>query len=236
MAKDSRKKFIESVGATCANWQWSWSFINQKDKFIIFGEWDANADGLIFSEDWKGNGSKQSREHIRLVEEEGYSLKTFPMEYSRTENGKPKIKSFTPELMIKNIINIGSNWYASQSDRVALPPEEVNSPEIYEEGATKKVSVNVYERNPEARKKCLAEYGCVCQVCEFNFEDKYGELGKNFIHVHHLVPLAEIKQEYSLDPIKDLIPVCPNCHAMLHKTQPPIKIDKLKELISHTST
>lgn len=203
---------------------------------MIFGEWDANADGLIFSEDWKGNGSKQSREHIRLVEEEGYSLKTFLMEYSRTEEGKPQIKSFIPELIVKSIINIGSNWYASQNDRVALSPEEVHSPEIYVEGTTKKVSVNIYERNPEARKKCLDKYGYICQVCEFNFEDKYGELGKDFIHVHHLVPLAEIKREYTLDPIKDLRPVCPNCHAMLHKTHPPIKIDKLKDIVNQTST
>lgn len=231
MTKLSRKKFIESEGAICANWQWSWSFINQKEKFIIFGEWDSNVDGLIFSEDWKGKGSKQSREHIRLIEEEGYQLKTFPMEYSRTEDGKPKIKNFIPELTIKNVVNVGSNWYASTTENVAFPPEEVHQPNIYQEGATKKVSVNVYERNAEARNKCLAEHGYACKVCMFNFADKYGELGKNFIHVHHLVPLSEIKAEYSLDPIKDLIPVCPNCHAMLHKTQPPVSIEKLKELI-----
>ncbi|OES30823.1 HNH endonuclease [Alteromonas macleodii] len=236
MAKISRKKFIESVGATCANWQWSWSFINVEKKFIIFGEWDANADGLIFSEDWNGPGSKQSREHIRLVEEEGYLLKTFPMEYAQTEDGKPQIKSFKPELTVKRVFNVGSNWYVTKPERIALPPEEVQYPEIYEEGATKKVSVNIYERNSEARRKCIAKYGYSCQVCEFDFEEKYGELGKEFIHVHHLVPLSDIKKEYKLNPTKDLVPVCPNCHAMLHKTQPPLLIEQLKEILRKKST
>ena len=54
-------------------------------------------------------------------------------------------------------------------------------------------------------------------VCEFNFEAFYGERGKGFIHVHHLSSLAEIGQEYEVDPVNDLRPVCPNCHAMLHR-------------------
>ena len=82
----SRKQFIESQGATCKNWTWSWSFINEAEKFIIFGAWDVYDDGdmtLILSEDWEISrrggrqpGYPQSREHIRLIEEEGYKLKT----------------------------------------------------------------------------------------------------------------------------------------------------------------
>lgn len=49
-----------------------------------------------------------------------------------------------------------------------------------------------------------------------NFEKFYGKLGKHFIHVHHIIPLKDINEEYIVNPIKDLIPVCPNCHAMLH--------------------
>jgi len=107
----SRKQFIESQGATCKNWTWSWSFINEPEKFIIFGAWDVYDDGnmtLILSESWeisrKGSrqpGYPQSREHIRLIEEEGYQLKTFPMEYMAAdeEEGAPaKIKGFTLEL------------------------------------------------------------------------------------------------------------------------------------------
>ncbi|MEY9865380.1 putative HNH restriction endonuclease [Peribacillus sp. B2I2] len=109
--------------------------------------------------------------------------------------------------------------------------EEVDNPEKYTEGGTKQVSVNVYERNPVARRKCIEHYGCSCEVCNFNFERTYGELGKDFIHVHHLKELHTIGEEYEVDPIADLRPVCPNCHAMLHKRKPAYSIEELKSLI-----
>lgn len=85
------------------------------------------------------------------------------------------------------------------------------------EGAVHAVLVNKYERSSVARQKCIQYYGCKCLVCGFEFEKVYGELGKNFIHVHHLIPLNEIGEEYIVDYKNDLIPVCPNCHAMLHR-------------------
>jgi 5-methylcytosine-specific restriction enzyme A len=85
-------------------------------------------------------------------------------------------------------------------------PDEVRGK--LEEGKRKTVSVNVYERNPIARKQCMDYYGVQCQVCEMNFENTYGEVEKDFIHVHHIIPLHEIQQDYIVDPIKDLIPVC----------------------------
>ncbi|MGG0788273.1 DUF3427 domain-containing protein [Peribacillus simplex] len=107
--------------------------------------------------------------------------------------------------------------------------EEITSPEIYIEGATKTITVNVYERNPVARKKCIEHYGCKCVICNFNFEKTYGEIGKDFIHVHHLVELSEIGIEYGINPIEDLRPVCPNCHAMLHKRKPAYTIKELRD-------
>ena len=100
----------------------------------------------------------------------------------------------------------------------------------------KKVLVNSYERNPHARKKCVDYFGFDCQVCGFNFEQKYGEIGRGFIHVHHIVDIASIGNKYSVDPINDLIPVCPNCHAMLHKNTPPHSVQKLKTIISKNQT
>lgn len=94
-------------------------------------------------------------------------------------------------------------------------PELVN--ETYQEGHAYKVLVNKYERNLQARQKCIEIHGYACKVCETNLEDVYGEVAKEFIHVHHLVPLSKIKEGYSVDPATDLIPVCPNCHAMLHR-------------------
>lgn len=95
------------------------------------------------------------------------------------------------------------------------------------EGAKKQVIVNAYERNPTARKECLNNYGFKCSVCGFDFEEVYGEIGTEYIHVHHLKPLNEINEEYRVDPINDLRPVCPNCHSMLHKAK--LSIEQLRE-------
>jgi predicted HNH restriction endonuclease len=84
------------------------------------------------------------------------------------------------------------------------------------EGKLLQINVNVYERNLVAKKKCIAHYGTQCVVCGFDFEKSFGKAAKGFIHVHHLVPLSEISAKYEVDPIKDLRPVCPNCHAVIH--------------------
>jgi len=227
----NRKQFMQSIGATCNNWQWSWSFINEAESIIIFGHWDIHKDGLIFSEEWKGNASNQSREHIRLIEEDSFRLATFLMVRGTKKNGKAYKKRIEPYLTFKKLKNVGTNWYAENDTGVQYPPEEVRSPEQYMEGATSKVSVNIYERNSRARKKCLEHYGYDCQVCDLNFETIYGVIGRRFIHVHHEIPLSLIRRSYKLDPIKDLKPVCPNCHAMLHKYHPPMEIRDLKATI-----
>lgn len=108
--------------------------------------------------------------------------------------------------------------------------EELPLDMVLYEGLAEKIFVNKFERNPEARSKCIAHYGYTCSVCKFDFEESFGALGKNFIHVHHVVPLSEIRKKYKIDPIKDLRPVCPNCHAMLHKTNPVLSIERLKKL------
>ena len=114
---------------------------------------------------------------------------------------------------------------------ITVFPDEVDENVKYAEGKTKTVLVNSYERNQVARQKCIEHYGNFCQVCNFDFGKIYGDIGKDFIHVHHVVNIATIGNEYSVDPIKDLIPVCPNCHAMLHKKKPAYLIDELKEMM-----
>ncbi len=122
-----------------------------------------------------------------------------------------------------------------QNDNSSFFPEEVQDNKKYYEGSTKKIKVNIYERNHEARRKCIKHYGINCCICGFNFEKKYGEIGNSFIHVHHLKLLSKIGEEYELDPIQDLRPVCPNCHAMLHKRKSPYSIEELKQIISTNS-
>jgi 5-methylcytosine-specific restriction protein A len=101
----------------------------------------------------------------------------------------------------------------------------------FTEGETNLILQTRFERNPIARKACLHHYGYSCAVCDFNFEDTYGDIGKKFIHVHHLLPMATIRAEYKINAIKDLRPVCPNCHAMLHTNNPPLTIAKLRKLL-----
>lgn len=111
--------------------------------------------------------------------------------------------------------------------------DEIPNPETVFEGAKKEIVVNCYERSHEAREKCIAAHGCKCAVCGMDFEKMYGEIGRGFIHVHHIVPISSIGEEYQIDPGKDLIPVCPNCHAMLHRKEPPYNVDDLRKLMDN---
>ena len=97
-------------------------------------------------------------------------------------------------------------------------PEFIKAAKQFIEGARQEVHTTSYERNPKARLACLDANGYSCIVCGFNFEKCFGNIGKNFIHVHHIKPLSEIESEYVVDSINDLKPVCPNCHAMLHRS------------------
>ncbi len=76
-------------------------------------------------------------------------------------------------------------------------PEEVPSEEQYSEGATKQILVNSYERSPQARGQCIKHYGARCVVCDFDFATSYGVLGAGFIHVHHIMPLSDLRRAIS---------------------------------------
>lgn len=60
---------------------------------------------------------------------------------------------------------------------------------------------------------------------------KYGDLGKDFTHVHHIIPLNEIKEEYNVNPLTDLIPICPNCHAIIHRKNPAYTPNEIKAIL-----
>jgi len=124
---------------------------------------------------------------------------------------------------------------ASDRDTRKSPfPGEVNrNPDLWE-GAAKQMPVNRYERNPVARQQCLDHYGYTCQACEVSMEQTYGELGRDFIHVHHKVPISEIREAYEVDPINDLVPICPNCHAMLHRPKETLSVESLREIIKRS--
>lgn len=111
-------------------------------------------------------------------------------------------------------------------------PEEVASTISFPEGAKRQITVNAYERNAEARRKCIDHYGARCVICGFDFAQKYGAVGAGFIHVHHIMPLSSLEDGYSVNPVVDLRPVCPNCHAIIHKRKPPYQIEEIRRFIT----
>ncbi len=112
-------------------------------------------------------------------------------------------------------------------------PDEIPWGE-YQEGAARRVTVNAYERDRGARQACIDRYGTNCTVCDLRFEDRYGPLGAGFIHVHHLIPLSEVGVNYKINPLTDLRPICPNCHAMVHRRQPPLSIEELRRILHNS--
>lgn len=124
--------------------------------------------------------------------------------------------------------------------QMALLADELPKQELHQlkEGAKKQILVNSYERNYKARQICIDHYGCHCSVCGFNFAEFYGYEFEGKIHVHHLKALSEINEEYEVDPINDLRPVCPNCHLALHSKvgDKPYSIEELKEKINRTKS
>jgi hypothetical protein len=110
--------------------------------------------------------------------------------------------------------------------------EEDQGGEIFREGLKKTIVVNAYERDRRARDACVRYYGTNCSVCGISFGKMYGLIAEGFIHVHHLKPLSAIGGEYVVDPIKDLRPVCPNCHAVIHLRQPSLSIEEVKSLLN----
>lgn len=125
-------------------------------------------------------------------------------------------------------------WIIGDVD--TLPGTEYRSPDeigadLLKEGEKLQVFVNKYERSAAARNLCIRHYGLKCVVCDLQFEERYGDIGKGCIHVHHVVPLKDLKLGYTVDPVRDLRPVCPNCHWMLHVNGEAMTIASLRAIV-----
>ncbi|HDX3819625.1 TPA: HNH endonuclease [Escherichia coli] len=242
----SRVEFLRSLGATCKNYNWSWSFIDETNKRIIFGAWDhlKSADGksvLILSHDWrvdsqgrKKPGYKQSIEHINKILYDGYSLYIFYQirQEKTTASGAAKIKDFEKNIVRKYLTKINSNWYATDEEHYSYTPEIDND---YYEGRQLERLATYYERDPKARQACIDAHGYTCHICGFNFEKVYGSIGKNYIQVHHIKPLHHIAKYHKVDPVNDLIPLCANCHVMIHNGMKVRTIEQLREILERTN-
>jgi len=166
--------------------------------------------------------------NIKLIEEVDSLKLSLPL---LIENGL-KAAPQGPIKLNEKLESYISSIFKTANDEY-FPETLEASTEIFE-GIKKQVSVNKYERSSIARSKCIDAHGYLCKICNFDFEKTYGELGKEFIHVHHITPLHSIGENYKIDYVNDLIPVCPNCHAMLHRklNGKSLSVSELKVLLT----
>ena len=120
---------------------------------------------------------------------------------------------------------------SAESEGIFRSPEEIPEGQTFSEGTLERVEVNRYERDRRARRLCLARWGYRCSVCDLDFGERYGDLGQDFIHVHHTMELSSVGPGYRVDPVNDLRPVCPNCHAMVHRHRPALTVDELRQIL-----
>jgi HNH endonuclease len=168
-----------------------------------------------------------------LFDEDGYLLFKEPRDYASFV-AREGVKEYRDT----NILAI-PNGIATFAGYISISPtiaEELPILAVVWEGARAAIVVNRYERDRSARAACIGHWGTTCSACDMSFAEFYGEFGSGFIQVHHLVPLSSIGKSYQLDPIRDLRPVCPNCHAMLHRQDPTMSIEELRGIIRRAST
>lgn len=121
-------------------------------------------------------------------------------------------------------------WVADSSKPSLNNGETPDETQLFEK-AVHRVERNAYEGNPVARRACLAHYGMSCTACGVNIKERYG-LEKNFIHVHHVSPRAENRKKHKIDPVRDLRPLCPNCHSVIHLGTVPYTIEQVKAMLT----
>ncbi len=117
-----------------------------------------------------------------------------------------------------------------------LPTEEVrenvqSDVSGYPEGALTTIQANRYERDRRNRAAAIAIHGTACKGCDLEMGTRYGSVATGFIEVHHVVPVSQLGAGYVIDPVHDLVPLCPNCHAVVHRRTPPFSVVELRELI-----
>ncbi|MBL8099922.1 MAG: HNH endonuclease [Anaerolineales bacterium] len=220
--------------------------IKDGDRVFVMGVGEVPKKGIVAS-GWATSDVKtRKRDGKNIVYIDGYfdtirrSNEVFPIE-NLVNNEKYKKVYWTPQASGINIIDevakeLEKDW-AKFLNQPALHHEikyadDIDISKKYYEGVLKQVKVNKFERSPGARAVCLNKHGAICSVCGFDFAKRYGEIGEGYIHVHHLKPLSEIRKGYKLNPVNDLRPVCPNCHAMIHQRKPkPYTIEEMKNIL-----
>jgi 5-methylcytosine-specific restriction protein A len=115
----------------------------------------------------------------------------------------------------------------------SVPFAENQKSEEYVEGMERTRIQTYYERNPRLRAEALRVHGTKCAVCGFDFSKTYGNLGEGYIEIHHKNPVASYDGEVSVNPETDLVPVCANCHRMIHRRKDPLSVEYLRAIVQN---
>lgn len=180
---------------------------------------------VINGENYVDYGNHMELELVNELEDGLLNLKALQENGMKgAVQGPRAIKGELLDFVLKNL---SSDPEESQSEENLLESIVYKEGKIIEQYGTK------YERNPNLRKKAIEIHGVTCKGCGFNYEEMYGEIGKGFIEIHHIKPMSSIKEEIIVDPKTDLVPLCSNCHKMVHRKKEKIlTIEELKRLIS----
>jgi len=195
----------------------------------------------FLSQHWSGSDKMVYRVHIEfdtILDPESVQildLETLSQGVLSKQTWAPQASGISINPDIDN--ELESIWFSFLNTNDAKNQFEQKSNEAAcLEGKPNQTPVTRYERNPHARKACIDYYGLKCNICNFDFEESYGEAGKSFIHVHHLSEISKQNGEHTVEPIKDLRPVCPNCHAIIHRKKPPYTIQEMIKMITPSKT
>lgn len=128
-----------------------------------------------------------------------------------------------------------ASWQTPDQQELTTDGDQ-DDPQSFEsgfEGEKKQRFVTTYERDRKLRKQAIAIHGTSCKACGFDFGKTYGDFATGFIHVHHVVPVSEFGGLKKVDPATDLIPLCANCHAIVHLDKfNTLTLEKLRALLA----
>lgn len=120
----------------------------------------------------------------------------------------------------------GKTWSIETEDTVG-PQERLSE----EEGGHQLFLSRRYERSRNNRKVAIEVHGRNCHVCGFSFDATYGQISNGYVEIHHLVPVSMMQGPRVLDPRVDLVPLCANCHRMVHRKWPPVPPEELRKAV-----
>ena len=232
-------KELAGLSRTAKGGPWDTGIVEHDGHFVIFANVGTEGrTGHDYENRWQGSflrwhhrrGSNLDWPSVKRLLDKDAVIHLF----WRDSNTSPfQYSGFAEAVEVFATAPVGIRW--SFTDAPSRPDFFKGADEIglreHREGIAIRVSINVFERDPAARRACINHYGSTCIVCGLVFAGRYGSIGAGYIHVHHLVPLSEIGVDYIVNPIADLRPICPNCHAMAHQENPPFTVKELQRML-----